>query len=224
MHWHFKNAKNISICLDQRCRYSSIWYFRIGIFQSKSIQQKLDFRHSWKTPFQKALPIPSWNDWGHQCLCVSGVRRTVWVGGPCCSPIPGHLHSTAAVASNSTMTGNNTAPSQVLTSLIWAEELQVCWDQQEAHFEQAEEEVCNILCILGLEIDRTDSIALTMRLYRWVPIVNIGGTTMKRPRMTRKCYWGLSITSLACCLMLPCCHLLLHPGGHCCLLPIHMKG
>lgn len=38
LHWHFKNAKNISICLDQRCHYSSVWYFRIGIFLSKSIQ------------------------------------------------------------------------------------------------------------------------------------------------------------------------------------------
>lgn len=59
LHWHFKNAKNINICLDQRCHYSSVWYFRIGIFHSKSIQQKLDFPHSWNPPFQKALPIPN---------------------------------------------------------------------------------------------------------------------------------------------------------------------
>lgn len=127
LHWHFKNAKNINICLDQKCHYSSVWYFKIRTFHSKSIQQKLDFPHSWKTSFQKALSVPSWNNCGHRCPHVSGVPRMSWVRGTCHSSLTGHLHSVYAVSPSST-TENNITPSQAFTPLIWAEELQICQD------------------------------------------------------------------------------------------------
>lgn len=86
LHWHFKNAKNINICLDHRCHHSSIWSFRTGIFQSKSIQQNFDFYHSPKTPFKKLLPVSRWNDCIHHWPCVSEVPRVPGRGAHCVVP------------------------------------------------------------------------------------------------------------------------------------------
>ena len=112
LHWHFKNAKNISICLDQRCHYWWIWYFRTGIFQSKSIQQNTNFISQLKNTFSKSSPNP-WLKWLCPPVAVSLRSPQNSLGtGTYCGPIPGHLHSIAAGASSSTMAGNNTAPSQ----------------------------------------------------------------------------------------------------------------
>lgn len=95
-HWHFKNARNINICLDQRCHHSSI---RTGILQSKSIQYNLHF--------------PTNQDVLYKKLCQSCVeittatsRHVSWEPSewPGWAPIPRDLHSTTAVAPSPTTT------------------------------------------------------------------------------------------------------------------------
>lgn len=91
----------------------------MGIFQSESIQQKFDFYHSPNIPFQNLLPISRWNYCIHHWPCIPEVPR---VPGKGVTILP-RPHSQALGQCSttwSTMSGNNTTPSQGLTShLSW---------------------------------------------------------------------------------------------------------
>lgn len=229
MLWHFRNAKHISICLAQRCHYSSIWYFRIGIFQSKSIQQTLDFPHNWKTPFKKSLPtIPGRNE-----LATIGHVSREWPmsgcrgrgrGGTCHTPIPGLFHCVAAVAPSSTITVDNITPSQVLTSHpSWRAPDLLRWTRGSLQAGRGRD-VHHLLHFRTI-ISQNREHSLAMRLPKWVPIVSTGDSVVQRPGnhsgvLLRTQHYQPWLFSDAT--MLP--SLPLQADGHCCLLPTHAKG
>lgn len=96
----------------------------------------------------------------------------------------------------STTSGNSTTPSQGLTSHLSWRAPHLLRPRRDSLW-GARGDVQHPLHFIT--VDRTDSTALAMRLHRYL-----------QPY---------------CSLVPPCCHLclLVHSGGHCCLLPIHTK-